>query len=272
MTDHHYVFDGTKEQAELDRLRLLESAFDPKARQRLENVGVSDGWHYLEVGAGAGSIMNWISEKVGSTGTVVAVDTDTRFLLSSVSSNTVIVKGDIRTVDLGRSRFDLVHGRYILLHIPEFASVLEKMLLLFKPGGWLVFEEPDFSAARCLVGSEDALLAFDRVSSAIETMYKATGIDHTAGLKIPKALSALRIKNLFVDNVAPSSRGGSPIARMMGMSAGQLRERYIQTKKCTGKDVDIYRTFAEDPGTWAIYYSTVCVSGQLEIETDGTQS
>ena len=272
MTDHHYVFDRTKEQAELDRLRLLESAFDPQTRQRLENVGVSDGWHCLEVGAGAGSIMNWLSEKVGSTGKVVAVDTDTRFLPSSVSSNTVIVKGDIRTVDLGGSRFDLVHGRYILLHIPEFASVLEKIFLLLKPGGWLVFEEPDFSAARCLVGSEDAHRAFDRVTSAIETMYKAIGIDHMAGLKIPKALSALRIKNLFVDNDAPSSRGGSPIARMMGLSAGQLRERYIQTKKCTEKDVDIYRTFAEDLGTWAVYYSTVCVSGQLEIETDGKQS
>lgn len=49
---------GHKEQRELDRLRLLESAFDPQPRQRLENVGIIDGWHCLEVGAGAGSIMN----------------------------------------------------------------------------------------------------------------------------------------------------------------------------------------------------------------------
>jgi Methyltransferase domain. len=191
MTDHHYVFDGTKEQAELDRLRLLESAFDPQTRQRLENVGVSDGWHCLEVGAGAGSIMNWISEKVGSTGTVVAVDTDTRFLPSSVSSNTVIVKGDIRTVDLGRSRFDLVHGRYILLHIPEFASVLEKMLLLFKTGGLACLRRAGF-LCRTVSGR------FGRRTSGLRpgdecgrNHYKAIGINHTAGLKIPKALSAL---------------------------------------------------------------------------------
>lgn len=110
-----------------------------------------------------GSIMHWMSEKVGSTGTVVAVDTDIQFL-PPVSSNTIIVKGDIRTTDLGKSCFDLVHGRYILLQIPEFTSILEKMLLLLKPGGWLVFEETDFSAERCLVVSEDALLAFDRVT------------------------------------------------------------------------------------------------------------
>ena len=135
MADQEYVFDRTKELVELDRLRLLESAFDPLTRMRLENVGVAAGWHCLEVGAGAGSIMGWLSERVGPTGNVVAIDTNTRFLPSSLPSNTTIVKGDIRDVDLGGSRFDLIHGRYVLLHLPDFVPVLKRMLSLLSPGG-----------------------------------------------------------------------------------------------------------------------------------------
>jgi ubiquinone/menaquinone biosynthesis C-methylase UbiE len=264
MADQEYVFDRTKELVELDRLRLLESAFDPLTRMRLENVGVAAGWHCLEVGAGAGSIMGWLSERVGPTGNVVAIDTNTRFLPSSLPSNTTIVKGDIRDVDLGGSRFDLIHGRYVLLHLPDFVSIIKKMISLLTPRGWLVFEEPDFSAARFLCGSEEEHRTFGRVMQAIEIMYETLGIDHTTGLKIPKVVSALGIKKLFVDNYAPASPGNSSIARMMGMSAEQLKERYVQTQKCTPEDIDIYRSFAEDPGTWAVYYSTVCISGQKE--------
>ncbi len=122
MSDQEYVFDRTKEQVELDRLRLLESAFDPRTRLRLEKVGVAAGWHCLEVGAGAGSIMGWLSEKVRPTGKVVAIDTNTRFLPASPPSNVEIVRGDIRDCDFGGSRFDLIHGRYVLLHLPDFPT------------------------------------------------------------------------------------------------------------------------------------------------------
>ena len=54
--------------------------------------------------------------------------------------------------------------------------------------------------------------------------------------------------------------------------ASQLKERDVQTQKCTPKAIGIYRSFAEDPGTWAIYYSTVCVSGQKGTGADGKPS
>ena len=145
------------------------------------------------------------------------------------------------------------------------------MLSLLKPGGWLVFEEPDFSAARFLCGTQEDQ-DFGRVMQAIEIMYGTLGIDHATGLRVPRVLSALVVEKLIVDNDAPASPGNSPIARMMGMSASQLKERYVQTQKCTPEDIGIYRSFAEDPGTWAIDYSTVCVSGQKGTGSDGTPS
>ena len=47
-----YVLDNTWEN-ELDRLRLLESVWDPGTISRLSALGVGAGWRCLELGAGA---------------------------------------------------------------------------------------------------------------------------------------------------------------------------------------------------------------------------
>jgi ubiquinone/menaquinone biosynthesis C-methylase UbiE len=52
---------------------------NPGTIRRMGNIGVTDGWICLEVGAGAGSIARWLARRVGPTGSVVATDLDTRF-------------------------------------------------------------------------------------------------------------------------------------------------------------------------------------------------
>src|SRR5262249_35103535 len=74
------------------RLALLESSNDPGTIQRLSNLGVGPGWRCLEVGAGHGSIAKWLCEKVGTTGSVVAIDIDTRFLSGIAADNLQVLK------------------------------------------------------------------------------------------------------------------------------------------------------------------------------------
>ncbi|HLQ25016.1 MAG TPA: class I SAM-dependent methyltransferase [Acidiferrobacterales bacterium] len=254
-----YVFDNTHDQAELARLRAIEAVFDPPTKARLELTSLSNGWRCLEVGPGAGSIMYWLAEKVGVQGQIVAVDMNPRFLQVKDSSNIDVLKADIREVDLGQDRFDLIHGRYVLLHIPDYKSVLEKCRRMLKPGGWLVFEEPNFSAARPVHGHESACRSVERVNSAIRQMYTRMGIDHAMGLSLPATLQDLGFDDFRADNDAPLVRGGSGIARMMRMSAEQLRDKYIATGMATPEDVDAYCQFAENRETWAIYYATIGV-------------
>src|SRR5439155_17835889 len=63
-----------RQQAEDDRLDLLERIFDPLSRRRREMV--QPGWRCLEVGAGRGSMAVWLAERVGASGQVVATDID----------------------------------------------------------------------------------------------------------------------------------------------------------------------------------------------------
>src|SRR5215467_15342980 len=77
------------------RLALLESLVDPGTIQRLSNLDVGPGWRCLEVGAGRGSIAKWLSEKVGTQGSVVAIDIDTRFLDAIGADNLQVLKLDV---------------------------------------------------------------------------------------------------------------------------------------------------------------------------------
>ena len=53
---------------ELARLKLLEALCDPWTFRHLDGIGVRQGWRCLEVGAGAGSVVRWLSERVGPHG------------------------------------------------------------------------------------------------------------------------------------------------------------------------------------------------------------
>jgi len=67
-----------REQAEDERLDLLEQLFDPGSRRRLEMA--RPGWRCLVVGAGCGSMAAWLAQRVGPAGQVVATDIDCRYL------------------------------------------------------------------------------------------------------------------------------------------------------------------------------------------------
>jgi len=259
MTEKDYIFDDTNEQNEITRLNVIEAVFDPPTKTRLNSTGLEKGWQCLEIGPGAGSIMNWLGERVGTEGQVTAVEINPRFLQGNTSPNISILKGDIQDIDLGDQQFDLIHGRYVLFHIPSYQSVLKKLLGLLKPGGWLTLEEPDFSVACPICGEKDACLSVENINRAIHQLYTGLGIDPRMGSKLLTGLQSLGVMNFRVDNDVPIARGGSGIAKMMRMSAEQLREKYISTREASPEDVEAYCRFAEDPETWAIYYSTVAV-------------
>ncbi len=142
-----YIFDQTQHLKERTRLQAIEKIFDPATERRLLGTGLKSGWRCLEIGPGAGSIMRWLGQTVGESGKVVAVDINPRFLEDEQSPRIEVVKSDIQSFET-ETKFDLIHARYVLIHIPDYEKAFRKMMSLLKPGGWIVLEEPDFSAAK----------------------------------------------------------------------------------------------------------------------------
>lgn len=142
-TERHYR--TRDDQVDIERLRLsmLAEARDPKTFGLLSRVGIAEGMHCLEVGAGAGSVSAWLADKVGSTGRVMSTDIDLQFH-AEMPANVIVRKHDIENDALPREHFDIVHARAVLQHVPSRDEVMGKLVEALKPGGWLVIEDGIF--------------------------------------------------------------------------------------------------------------------------------
>lgn len=262
MVESEYIFTDTQFTSELERLKILEKISDTTTRKRILATGIDIGWQCLEVGSGAGSIAYWLSSIVGTEGKVTAIDIDTRFLIDSSLTNIEIIQGDINQINLPKNSFDLIHARNVLIHLLTYNTTISKMLSLLKPGGWLVLEEPDFSALKFITGTSLEEEAFESVKNAIYQMFNNRGLNYDLGIRLPSLMQKLGLQQIKVENDVPISPGGSDVAMMMKLSAMQLISKYVATGMTTNEDINTYSQFAENPTTWAIYLATVGVSGQ----------
>jgi ubiquinone/menaquinone biosynthesis C-methylase UbiE len=146
MSEHRYIASDEKTEVELNRLRTLEKIFDPATRRHLEVIGVSKGWKCLEVGAGTGSVAQWLSTRIGPTGRIVATEINTRFLRLLNASNIEIRQHDITKDELEKGRYDLVYCRTLLMQLPEPERALKRMADAVRLGGWLMAEEWDYGS------------------------------------------------------------------------------------------------------------------------------
>ena len=149
-----YSFDNTWQKAR-QRLSTIEAQYDAGTIRHLEQSGIIDGWHCLEIGGGGGSIAAWMCERVGPEGYVLATDIEPRFLEFLGYPNLAVRRHNIVTDELPEGTFDLVHARMVLEHLPERDHVLRRMVAALKPGGWLVCEDMD-EISLALVAPSDA--------------------------------------------------------------------------------------------------------------------
>jgi SAM-dependent methyltransferase len=192
------------------RLTLLESIGDPGTIQRLSNLGVGPGWRCLEVGVGRGSITKWLCEKVGITGSVVAIDIDTRFLDGIAVDNLQVLKLDVVDEPLPSGDFDLIHSRAVLTHLGARDVVLDKMIRALRPGGWLLLEEAD---------------GFPLTASGSEFFIKMMTPmvrEWTWARKLPSLFAGHGLLDIGVDVRAALFNGGSPLP---SSGAGESRAR-----------------------------------------------
>jgi 2-polyprenyl-3-methyl-5-hydroxy-6-metoxy-1,4-benzoquinol methylase len=241
---------------EAQRLRSLEGAYDEGTKRLIQRVGNLAAKRCLEVGAGAGSVASWLSTAVGVAGHVTAVDLDTRFL-QRLLETVQVLQGDIRDVDLGNARFDLVHARFVLIHNAEAAAILDQLLENLAPGGYLALEEPDFSTAQVFAGDPRQGRAFENVNRAIERLFASRGQQHAFGRMLPQLLCDRGLRVTHVESESPVARGASAIANIMEMSTRQLAAAYLATGCVSQNDLDAYSRLAKDESCWVLYHSVV---------------
>jgi SAM-dependent methyltransferase len=220
-----YVLDNAAPQTPA-RFSALAELYDATTIRHLERIGVGHGWRCWEIGAGPGSIAQWLRGQVGAGGSVLATDIDTRFLDQGVHPNLTICRHDIVLDPLPDSAFDLVHARLVLVHLPEREEVLERMIAALKPGGWLLTEEFD---------AISQLPAPDRFpwevtlksAAALRRVMMGRGVDSGFGRALAGHLRARGLESISAEGRMLMSLGRSVGTDLTRANLEQLREAIL---------------------------------------------
>jgi len=209
--EQRYLHSAEKDEVELERLRIQAGILDPATTRHLEMVGVSEGWNCLEVGAGAGSVAQWLSSRVGPTGKVVATDIDLRFLRRITAPNLEIRQHDILKDDIETGLYDLVHCRLLLMHLPEPEKALKRMADAVRPGGWLVIEEYDYGSMVSTDIADPSAVPFASTIRAMNDFLRKKGVvDQYFGRRVRGLVEQLGFVDVGQDGWTRMYRGGEP--------------------------------------------------------------
>jgi SAM-dependent methyltransferase len=160
---------------------------DPMTTARLAQTGVTDGWHCLEVGAGAGSVATWLTQRVAPSGTVLATDIKPHHI--PPSAGLTVLQHDIVRDPLPEAAFDLVCARMVLRNLPERHAVLNRLVRALRPGGWLQIDEFDITYGPALLMPDpQARRLYETFLAAKARLFDAAGADGAWGQHVAQAM------------------------------------------------------------------------------------
>ena len=227
---------------ERTRLTLLEEFHDPLSANQLDAIGVGEGWRCLDVGAGGGSVTRMMADRVGGSGSVLAVDLDTSFLVQLASSRVEVRRLDLMSDQLPEAAFDLVHARLVLMFLSPRLGALQRLVKAARPGGWVASIAPDFTT----VLLTPSTLVWQRVWSLLLDAAMAGGWDPGYGARLCSDLRAAGLVDVHAEYIARSYPGGSLPSRLLSLTVERLREQMILLGADSG-EIDEAQRLLQDP-------------------------
>ena len=262
---NNYTFDNAWTAAR-QRLRGLEQLLDPGSMRHLETLGVGEGWRCLEVGAGAGSLTEWLCRRVGPRGSVLATDLDTRFLETLGFPNLRVQRHDIVSEDPPVHGFDLVLSRMLLGHLPQREKALQRMAAALKPGGWLVCEDGDNTPVALLSPNDEASRTlFAKVEQAKDQVLAAHGHRY-CGRELYGLLRAAGLAEVRAEGRVPLLYAGTLAAEWKRLSVEQLRGEIVQAGLVSASEIEAYLSLFRLPDFAAQGFLVMTACGRRPAE------
>ncbi len=252
MSEQQYFGASQQDKVEMERLRLLEELYDPHTIRHLNTIEIFKGWNCLEVGAGAGSVAQWLCTRVGTEGKVVATDINTRFLRQLNAPNLETRQHDILKDELETGVFDLVHCRCLLMHLPEPEKAMRRMANAVRPGGWLIVEELDYgSLLSADIGNPAAAVFTSAFRALFEFLRKNRVLDAYFGRQIPNLLEQIDYDDIGQEGLVMMVKGGGPEGRWGSMSLRAAARPMIDAGLLTKDQHEtVQRLFGDATFSW----------------------
>jgi SAM-dependent methyltransferase len=202
----------------------------------------------LEVAAGAGSIAAWLAERAAH---VTATDTDPVHVaaLAERHPNLTVRRHDLVTESLDEGRWDVIHVRLLLAHLPNRQELVGKLAAALAPGGVLVIDEFQPSWRWCVLDAPDlpqARQLFTAYHGALLAVLAESGNDTTFGRNAHRAMREHGLIDVDVELWARSWYGGQPGCQLPYLAAAQLAPRLVEAGM-PREEIDAFRQLLVDP-------------------------
>ena len=205
-----------------ERIDVGALAYDDLTLARLRALGAGPGWRCLDVGAGTGTVSRRLLEEAG-VDSVLAVDRDVRFLGERPGLD--VLEADVTAPSVVRGRFQLVHARFVLMHLPEHERLISALAELVEPGGVLVLGD-----AVDLTSDRTPDTPYTTVMRAMWQGLRATiGTDVSWVPSYPHLLRAAGLGSVAAEIHVPPLLPGSPISRFWADTWERSRAAMLAT-------------------------------------------
>lgn len=231
-----YLLDNRQSEAG-ERFVALGRLLDPVTCRHIERLGIAEGWRCWEVGAGGATIPNWLAGKAGPRGQVIATDIDTGWL-SSAGPRVEVIRHDVGTDPAPAGRFDLVHARLVLTHVPAREAALRRMVQALRPGGWLLLEEadPGLQPLICPDAYGPAQRLANRLREGFRSLMAGRDADLGYGRTLPRLLREAGLAEVGAEGFFPLTDPDCVILERA--TVRQVAGRLIEAGLATREQID----------------------------------
>lgn len=214
-------------------------------RRLFSEAGIGEGMRVLELGCGPGEVTEVLSELVGPSGSVLAVDRSADMLAAAEKrirerglDNVQFVEADLTAPPqyldrVAHASMDAIAGRRVLMYLPQPHEALGRLLPWLRRGGIVVFEETDSTLCP---GRTASMPAHDQGVAWLEEMLAKEGANPSMGFDLPGVLvgSGLEFRKVVAEAVIEGQGDQFPLAELLGL----LQARLVGTGVAAASEVD----------------------------------
>ncbi|MFI1285630.1 class I SAM-dependent methyltransferase [Streptomyces sp. NPDC020858] len=231
------------EGGEGDRIDLGALTYDETTMARLRLLGAGPGWNCLEVGAGTGTVARRLLDEAG-VAAVLAVDRDVRFLAAHPVPGLTVLQADVTSDDFAPGLFQLVHARFVLMHLPSPRRMVARLSGLLAPGGVLVVSD-----AVDLTTASAPVTPYTRAMRAMwQGLHESIGTDVSRVPGHPELLRGAGLESVAAEIHVPPLLPGSAISRFWADTWDRARDAMVGTGLVDDGQLDEAVRYLESPG------------------------
>jgi ubiquinone/menaquinone biosynthesis C-methylase UbiE len=172
---------------EHERLIRQAARIAPYTERLFREAGIGPGQRVLDLGSGVGDVSMLLARIVGPSGEVVGIERDAS---SIARAKTRVAEAGLRNISfteadvnqiVSERPFDAAVGRFILMFLPDPASVLRSLTQLVRPGGLLAFQECTWAPFLAFAAR---FPLWSKLLSAIHETFLRAGVNPEMGIAL----------------------------------------------------------------------------------------